>query len=26
VLLPGHRIPLVGPTMPLRGKRLEEAA
>jgi sulfide:quinone oxidoreductase len=25
-LLPGHRIPLVGPTMPLRGKRLEEAA
>jgi sulfide:quinone oxidoreductase len=26
VLLPGHRIPFVGPTMPLRGKRLEEAA
>ena len=26
VLLPGHRIPLVGPTMPLAGKRLEEAA
>ena len=26
VLLPGHRIPLVGPTMPLRGKRLEDAA
>jgi sulfide:quinone oxidoreductase len=26
VLLPGRRIPLVGPTMPLRGKRLEEAA
>lgn len=26
VLLPGHRIPLVGPTMPLGGKRLEEAA
>jgi sulfide:quinone oxidoreductase len=26
VLLPGHRIPLVGPTMPLAGKRLEEVA
>jgi sulfide:quinone oxidoreductase len=26
VLLPGHRIPLIGPTMPLRGKRLEDAA
>ena len=26
VLLPGHRIPLVGPTMPLSGKHLEEAA
>jgi sulfide:quinone oxidoreductase len=26
VLLPGHRLPLVGPTMPLQGKRLEEAA
>jgi sulfide:quinone oxidoreductase len=26
VLLPGHRIPLVGPTMPLAGKRIEEAA
>jgi sulfide:quinone oxidoreductase len=26
VLLPGHRIPLVGPTMPLAGKRLEGAA
>lgn len=26
VLLPGHPIPLVGPTMPLAGKRLEEAA
>jgi sulfide:quinone oxidoreductase len=26
VLLPGRRIPLVGPTMPLRGKRLEDAA
>jgi sulfide:quinone oxidoreductase len=26
VLLPGHRIPLVGPTMPLRGKNLEDAA
>lgn len=26
VLLPGRRIPLVGPTMPLAGKRLEEAA
>jgi sulfide:quinone oxidoreductase len=26
VLLPGHRIPLVGPTMPLGGKRLEKAA
>ena len=26
VLLPGHSIPLVGPTMPLAGKRLEEAA
>jgi sulfide:quinone oxidoreductase len=26
VLLPGHRIPFVGPTMPLRGKRLEDAA
>jgi sulfide:quinone oxidoreductase len=26
VLLPGRRIPLVGPSMPLRGKRLEEAA
>jgi sulfide:quinone oxidoreductase len=25
-LLPGHRLPLVGPTMPLKGKRLEEAA
>ena len=26
VLLPGHRIPLVGPAMPLRGKHLEDAA
>ena len=26
VLLPGHRIPLVGPAMPLAGKHLEEAA
>jgi sulfide:quinone oxidoreductase len=26
VLLPGHPIPLVGPSMPLAGKRLEEAA
>jgi sulfide:quinone oxidoreductase len=26
VLLPGHRIPLVGPRMPLRGKNLEDAA
>jgi sulfide:quinone oxidoreductase len=26
VLLPGRRIPFVGPNMPLRGKRLEEAA
>ena len=26
VLLPGRRIPLVGPTMPLRGKHLEDAA
>ena len=26
VLLPGRPIPLVGPTMPLAGKRLEEAA
>ena len=26
VLLPGHRIPLIGPTMPLRGKHLEDAA
>jgi sulfide:quinone oxidoreductase len=26
VLLPGHRIPLVGPTMPLKGKHLEDAA
>jgi sulfide:quinone oxidoreductase len=26
VLLPGHRIPLIGPTMPRAGKRLEEAA
>jgi sulfide:quinone oxidoreductase len=26
VLLPGRPIPLVGPTMPLTGKRLEEAA
>jgi sulfide:quinone oxidoreductase len=25
-LLPGRRLPLVGPTMPLKGKRLEEAA
>ena len=26
VLLPGHRIPFIGPTMPLRGKHLEDAA
>jgi sulfide:quinone oxidoreductase len=26
VLLPGHRIPFVGPLMPLRGKHLEDAA
>ena len=26
MLLPGHRIPFVGPTMPLAGKRLEKAA
>lgn len=26
VLLPGRPVPLVGPTMPLAGKRLEEAA
>jgi sulfide:quinone oxidoreductase len=26
LLLPGHHIPLIGPTMPLRGKHLEDAA
>ena len=26
VLLPGYGIPLIGPTMPLRGKHLEDAA